>query len=54
MFAARIAKLLRLNTLGMLLLVLRSRVVAVLAIRALQRDDFPHDLISLPYLIAFG
>jgi hypothetical protein len=46
-FSARIAELLRLDTLGMLLLILRSRVVAVLAIRALQRDDFSHDLIPL-------
>src|SRR6202795_5191697 len=29
----------------MLLLILRRRVVAVLAIPALQRNDFPHDLI---------
>jgi hypothetical protein len=50
MFAARIAELLRLYSLGMLLLVLRSRVVAVLAIRALQRDDFSHDLIPFPLL----
>jgi hypothetical protein len=34
-FAARIAELLRLHSLGMLLLVLRGCVVAVLAIRAL-------------------
>jgi hypothetical protein len=34
-FAARIAELLRLHALGMLLLVLRGCVVAVLAIRAL-------------------
>jgi hypothetical protein len=45
MFAARIAELLRLYPLGMLLLILRSRVVAVLAIPALQCDDFSHDLI---------
>jgi hypothetical protein len=44
-FAARIAELLRLHALGVLLLVLSSRVVAVLAIAALQRDDFSHDLI---------
>jgi hypothetical protein len=44
MFAARIAKLPRLHPLGMLLLILRRRVVAVLAIRALQRNDFSHTL----------
>ena len=43
--SARIAKLLCLYTVGMLLLVLRRRVVAMLAIAALQRDDFSHDLI---------
>jgi hypothetical protein len=32
------------------LLVLRRCVVAVLAIRALQRDDFSHDLIPFPHL----
>jgi hypothetical protein len=41
--AARIAKLLRLHALGVLLFVLRRRVVAVFAIPALQRNDFPHD-----------
>src|SRR5580704_5038977 len=50
MFAARIAKLLRLHAFGVLLLVLRRRVVAVLAIRTLQRDDFSHDLIPFPQL----
>src|SRR5271168_3621903 len=49
MFAARIAKLLRLHAFGVLLLLLRC-VVAVLAIRALQRDDFSHDLIPFPQL----
>jgi hypothetical protein len=43
--AARIAKLFRLDALGVLLLVLRRRVVAVFAIAALQRNDFSHDLI---------
>jgi hypothetical protein len=43
--AARIAKLPGLHTLGVLLLVLRRRVVAVFAIAALQRNDFSHDLI---------
>jgi hypothetical protein len=46
--SARIAKLLRLYTVGMLLLVLRGRVVAVFAIAALQSDDFSHDLNSFP------
>jgi hypothetical protein len=45
MFAARIAELLRLHPFGVLLLVFRRCVVAVLAIRALQRDDFSHALI---------
>ncbi len=40
--AARIAKLFRLQALGVLLFVLRRRVVAVFAIAALQRDSFPH------------
>jgi hypothetical protein len=43
--AARIAKLPGLHALGVLLLVLRRRVVAVFAIAALQRNDFSHDLI---------
>jgi hypothetical protein len=46
--AARIAKLLRLDTVRMLLLVLRRRVVAIFAIGALQRDDFSHDLNPFP------
>ena len=41
---ARIAKLFCLYTVGMLLLVLRGRVVAIFAIGALQRDDFSHEL----------
>jgi hypothetical protein len=45
---ARIAKLLRLQTVGVLLLVFRRRVVAVLAIPALQRNRFPHAFVSLP------
>jgi hypothetical protein len=39
---ARIAKLLRFHPLGVLLLVLRRRVIAVFAIPALQRNDFSH------------
>jgi hypothetical protein len=46
-FPACIAKLLRFHALGMLLLVLGRRIVAVFAIPALQRDDFPHDPNSL-------
>jgi hypothetical protein len=42
--AARIAELPCFHAFGMLLLVLRRRVVAVLAIAALQRNDFSHDL----------
>jgi hypothetical protein len=44
--AARIAKLLRLQTVGVLLLIFRRRVVAVLALPALQRNGFPHILFS--------
>jgi hypothetical protein len=43
--AARIAKLPSFDALGMLLLVLGRRIVAVFAIAALQRNDFSHDLI---------
>jgi hypothetical protein len=42
--AARVAKLSRFHALGVFLLVLRRRVVAVFAIAALQRNDFSHDL----------
>ncbi len=45
LLAARIAKLLCFHPLGMLLLVLRRCVVAVLATPALQRNDFAHNLI---------
>src|SRR6266436_462134 len=45
LFAARIAELLRLQPLGVLLLVFRRCVVAVFAIPALQRNDFAHRLI---------
>jgi hypothetical protein len=44
---ARVAELLRFHPFGVLLLVLRRRVVAVLAIPALQRNDFAHK----PFLI---
>jgi hypothetical protein len=44
MFTARIAKLPRLHSFRVLFLVLRRRVVAVLAIPALQRNDFSHNL----------
>jgi hypothetical protein len=50
-FAARVAKLLRLQTVGVFLLVLCRRVVAVFAIPALQRNRFPHNLVSLPVLL---
>jgi hypothetical protein len=49
LFAARVAKLLRFHPLGMLLLVLRRRVIAVLAIAALQRNDFAHGLFLSRY-----
>src|ERR1700730_3152181 len=45
LFPARVAELLRFHPLGMLLLVLGGRVVAVFAIAALQGDDFAHELI---------
>ena len=45
--AARIAKLLRLQTVGVLLFVFCRCVVAVFAISALQRNGFPHRFISL-------
>ena len=41
-FAARIAKLLRLHPVGMLLPILGGRVIPVLAIVALQGNDFSH------------
>jgi hypothetical protein len=39
---ARIAELLRFQAFGVLPLVFRRRVIAVLTIRALQRNDFSH------------
>jgi hypothetical protein len=42
MFPAGIAKLASLQPIRMLLPVLRGRVVSVLALVALQRDDFAH------------
>jgi hypothetical protein len=45
LLAARVAELLRFHPLGVFLLVLRRCVVAVLAIPALQRNDFAHRLI---------
>jgi hypothetical protein len=47
---ACIAKLLRFQTVGMLLLILGRRVIPVLAIAALQSDDFPHRLTSVTRL----
>jgi hypothetical protein len=46
---ARIAKLLRFHPLGVLLLVLRRRVIAVFAIPALQRNDFSHFSKPFPF-----
>jgi hypothetical protein len=40
--AARIAKLLCLQPVGVLLLVLRGGVIPVLALTTLQGNDFPH------------
>jgi hypothetical protein len=42
LLAAGVAKLLSLQPLGVLFLVFRSCVVAVLTVPALQRNDFPH------------
>jgi hypothetical protein len=42
MLAAALAKLGELETAGGRLFVLRRRVIALLAFRALQCDDFPH------------
>jgi hypothetical protein len=42
LLAAGVAKLLGLQPLGMLLLVLRGGVIAILAVTTLQRNDFPH------------
>ena len=42
---AAITELLQLKTAGDGLLVLRRRVIALLALRAFQRDDFPHCLL---------
>ena len=47
MLPARIAKLPRLHPLGVFFLVLRRRVVAVLAIPALQRNNLAHRLLPL-------
>jgi len=43
--AARIAKLLCLQALGVFLFVFCRCVVAIFAIAALQRNDFPHESI---------
>jgi hypothetical protein len=43
--AARIAKLLGLQPIGVLLFVFCRRIVAIFAIAALQRNDFPHESI---------
>ena len=45
LFAARVTELLCFHPFGVLLLVLRRRVVAVFAIAALQGNDFAHELI---------
>jgi hypothetical protein len=42
MVPARTAELLELQPVLLLLLVLRCRVIAVLTVTALQRDDFSH------------
>src|SRR5947209_5743646 len=47
MLAAGVAKLLELETASRGLLVLGRRVVTVLAVRALERDDFAHFVVLL-------
>jgi hypothetical protein len=42
LLAAGVAKLLGLQPLGMLLLVFRCGVIAILAVTTLQRNNFPH------------
>jgi hypothetical protein len=42
LLAAGVAKFPGLQPLGMLLFVLRSGVIAILAVTTLQRNDFPH------------
>jgi uncharacterized sodium:solute symporter family permease YidK len=49
MLSARIAELFRFHSIGVLLLVLGCCVVPILAIIALQRDDFAHS--AGPFLI---
>ena len=49
MLPARIAELRHLQTPGRRLLVLRRRVVPVLALRALQCNDFAHCLLLLSW-----
>jgi hypothetical protein len=50
MLPTGIAKLFRFQTLRMLPLILRSRVVPILAIAALQSNDFPHSVDPFPKL----
>jgi len=45
LFPARVAELLRFQPLGMLLLIFRRGVIAVLTVPALQGNDFAHRLI---------
>jgi hypothetical protein len=40
---ASVAKLLRFHPLGMLFLIFRGRIIAVLTVPALQRDDLAHN-----------
>jgi hypothetical protein len=48
LLAARVAKLFGFQTLAVFLLVLRRRVIAVLAIATLQRNGFTHDSDPFP------
>jgi hypothetical protein len=52
LLAAGVAKLPGLQPLGMLLLVFRGGVIAILAVTTLQRNDFPHFL--NPFLKSAG
>ena len=48
----RLTKLLRLQPVGMLLAILARRVISILALVALQRDDFSHDRKPFPFSAA--
>jgi hypothetical protein len=53
MLPARVAELLRLQSLGVLLFILRRCVVAILALAALQRNRFSHKLFLMHQIFCF-